>query len=311
MHVLVLGAGATGGYFGGRLAEAGAAVTFLVRPPRAARLAADGLVVVSPKGDIRRPVAVVTAAAEAAPADVVLLSCKAYDLETAIAAIAPAVEAGAAVLPVLNGLRHLDRLDEAFGAQKVLGGLAQITATLAADGRIRHLSPLHRLVFGARQADQADLVGRLAAVTAGANFDGGASDAILQEMWEKHAFIATLAGATCLMRGALCDILAQPGGEALILGMQAEGQAIAAACAMPLRDKAVAAGRRLLTDKASTMAASMLRDLEAGQRTEADHILGDLIDRGRAAGLPAPLLALAHLHLGTHAARQARQRAAG
>lgn len=309
MQILVLGAGATGGYFGGRLAEAGVGITFLVRPRRAEQLAADGLVVKSPKGDIRQPATAVLRAEDAGAVDAVLLTCKAYDLDAAIDAVRPAVAGGAAVLPVLNGLRHLDRLDAVFGAEKVLGGLAQITATLAPDGTIHHLSPLHRLVFGARTPAQADLVARLAAAVAEADFDGGASDAILLEMWEKHAFIATLAGATCLMRAALCDILAQPEGETLIVGMQEEGWAVAAANDMPLRDKAKTAARRMLTDKGSTMAASMLRDVEAGGPTEADHILGDLIARGRAKGVATPLLALAFLHLEAYARRRGREAA--
>lgn len=310
MRCLVLGAGATGGYFGGRLADAGADVTFLVRPGRKLQLAQGGLVVESPCGDIRRPVETVTADAPGGGYDLVLLSCKAYDLDDAIAAITPAVGAQTVVLPVLNGLNHLDRLDRAFGAGRVLGGLAQITATLTADGVIRHLAPIHRLVFGARSADQVAVVQRFAEIVARAKFDGVVSQNILQEMWEKHAFIATLAGSTCLMRAALCDILAQPGGEAMILAMRDEAAAIAAAAGYPLRPNAKAGGERLLTDRRSTMAASMLRDLEAGFRTEMDHIIGDLIHRGQAHGIAAPHLSLAWLHLQAAAARKAREQAA-
>lgn len=310
MRILVLGAGAMGGYFGGRLSEAGADVTFLVRPRRQQQLVNDGLVIESPCGDIRKAVATVTAEDPGNGYDVVLLTCKAYDLDDALTAIAPAVGPATLVLPILNGLSHLDRLDASFGAARVLGGLAQITATLTADGTIRHLSPLHRFVFGTRSPEQAEPTAKLAETVGKAKFDGVQSQAIIQEMWEKHAFIATLAGATCLMRATVGDILANPGGDALILGIRDEAAAIAAANAHPLRPNAKAGGEKLLVDRRSTMAASMLRDLEGGHRTEADHVIGDLIRRGATHGIAAPLLSLAYLHLQASVSWQVREHAA-
>jgi 2-dehydropantoate 2-reductase len=311
MRILVLGAGATGGYFGGRLAEAGADVTFLVRAARARQLERDGLVVESPRGDIRRPVDVVTSESIPGRYDLVLLSCKAYALDDAIAAITPAMGERTLVLPVLNGLNHLDRLDAAFGTARVLGGLAQITASLAADGTVKHLSPLHRLVFGPRVAEQEELARQFAGIVGRASFDGVLSEQIMQDMWEKHAFIATLAGATCLMRAALCDILAANGGEEMILAMRDEAATIAAANGYAPRQKALDGGSALLTDRTSTMAASMLRDVEAGRETEGDHIIGDLLRRGEARGRTAPLLKLAWLHLLAYDARRIRELAAG
>jgi 2-dehydropantoate 2-reductase len=148
MRILVLGAGGIGGYFGGRLAEAGADVTFLVRPGRAEQLARDGLVVKSPLGEIQRAVRFVTteSLADDGRYDVLLLTCKAYDLEAAIATIAPAVAAGAAIVPLLNGMRHLDRLDLAFGRAAVLGGECQIAATLTPSGEVQHLNKFAALV---------------------------------------------------------------------------------------------------------------------------------------------------------------------
>lgn len=309
MRILVLGAGAMGGYFGGRLAEAGADVTFLVRPRRQQQLQQDGLVVESPCGEIHMPVATVTANAPGDGYDVILLSCKAYDLDESIAAIKPAVGTTTLVLPVLNGLNHLDRLDAAFGAPRVMGGLAQISATLTPEGIVRQFTPLHRFVFGAREAVQDATVEDFAQMVVSAKFDGVRSPDIVQEMWEKHAFIATLAGVTCLMRASLCDILAQAGGEAMILAMRDEAAAIAAANGRPLRPNAKAGGERLLVDRKSPMAASMLRDVEGGHRTEADHIVGDLIRRGETHGIAAPLLSLAYLHLRAHAARLEREAA--
>src|SRR5437867_4913972 len=153
MRFLVLGAGAVGGYFGGRLAEAGRDVTFLVRGQRAAQLAEHGLRVDSPLGDFLTPVKVATADRVGGPYDVVLLTAKHYDLDSAIEAIRPGVGAQSAVLPLLNGLVHLDRLDAAFGPQCVLGGVAYVGAVLQPDGSIRHHNRLSGIAFGERSGD--------------------------------------------------------------------------------------------------------------------------------------------------------------
>src|SRR5438105_3126679 len=154
MRVLVLGAGAVGGYFGGRLAEAGRDVTFLVRAPRAAALAEHGLKVESPLGDFQVPVKVATADRVGGPYDVVLLTAKHYDLDAAIEAIRPAVAPGTAVLPLLNGLIHLDKLEAAFGPDRVLGGVAYVGAVLLPDGSIRHVNRLSGIAHGERPMDQ-------------------------------------------------------------------------------------------------------------------------------------------------------------
>ena len=123
MRILVVGAGAIGGYFGGRLLQAGSDVTFLVRPKRASELASAGLVIRSPAGDVtlKNP-PTVQADKLAETFDVVLLSCKAFDLEDAIKSFAPAVGPKTAIIPLLNGMLHLDVLDKKFGADRVLAG---------------------------------------------------------------------------------------------------------------------------------------------------------------------------------------------
>src|SRR6185437_8047965 len=184
MKILVLGAGAVGGYFGGRLAEAGADVTFLVRPARAARLAAHGLVVKSPFGDIAKPVKTVAAASEGGPYELVLLTCKAYDLDSAIASIAPAVDGGAAVLPLLNGMAHLDALDRRFGAAKVLGGLCFVAATLTPAGEVHQLgSMLNGIVFGERSGTISPCSEALKAAFGAAPVDSRISGEIVRDMW--------------------------------------------------------------------------------------------------------------------------------
>jgi 2-dehydropantoate 2-reductase len=308
MRILVLGAGGIGGYFGGRLAEAGADVTFLVRPGRAAQLARDGLVVKSPLGDIQRAVRFVTTEglADDVRHDVLLLTCKAYDLEAAIAAVAPAVAAGAVIVPMLNGMRHLGRLDLAFGRVAVLGGLCQIAATLSPTGEVQHLNRFSVLILGPRAPGQERIAAAFAAAAGTVKFDLRVSDNVLQDMWEKFVMLATMAGMNCLMRGSVGNIMQTDDGEALTLEMLEECDLVAHAAGHRCREDFLARARGLLTERGSSFAASMLRDVERGGPTEAAHIVGDMLARARAAGLPSRMLGVAWCHLQTHEVRRPR-----
>lgn len=308
MRILVLGAGAVGGYFGGRLVEAGGDVTFLVRPRRAAELAANGLAIASPAGDATLAVRTVTV--PAAPYDVVLLCCKAYDLAAAMESVAPAVGAESCVLPLLNGLRHLDLLDARFGAPRVLGGSCAIAATLGESGRILHLSEFHRMTFGERDGRRSERVTAFAALAARAKFGSVASDAILLEMWEKWVLLATLAGITCLMRASVGAIVATRDGKALTDELLAECSTIAAASGFAPRAEFLERTRGVLTARGSPFTASMLRDIERGGPTEGAHILGDLLQRARVLGVAAPLLRIATCHTEAYEARRASGSAA-
>ncbi len=302
MRILMVGAGAIGGYFGGRAVEAGANMTFLVRPRRAAQLAADGLVIRSPCGDLVRPVATVLPGALGGPYDAVVLSCKAYDLDDAITSFAPAAGPGAAVLPLLNGMRHLDVLDARFGPGAVLGGQCQIAATLEPDGIIRHLGELQALSLGERDGTMSPRVEALAAAFAGCG--GRASGTILQDMWEKWVFLASLACLTSSMRAAVGDVVAA-GGTWFAHGLFDEAAAIAAGAGHPPRPAFVERMRGAIAAPGSTFTASMLRDIERGGRIEAEHIVGDLIARGSEEG--TRLLRTAYLHLKAYEARRARE----
>src|SRR5438874_8295287 len=185
MRFLVLGAGAVGGYFGGRLAEAGRDVTFLVRGQRANAIVEHGLKVTSPLGDFGVPVKVATADRVGGPYDCVLLTAKHYDLDGAIAAIRQAVGQNTVVLPLLNGLVHLDRLDAAFGAERVLGGVAYVGAVLQPDGSIRHVNRLSGIAFGERSGDVTERARAIETDFAGTPVSAPANPNILQEMWEK------------------------------------------------------------------------------------------------------------------------------
>lgn len=308
MRILVLGAGGTGGYFGGRLIEAGRDVTFLVRPRREAQLRTDGLVVVSPLGDIRRPVPTVTAAT--APYDLILFSAKAYDLDAAIAAIAPAVGPETLILPMLNGLAHLEALDRAFGPARVLGGVVHISATLDADGAVRHLNKLHRLIFGERDPASAERCAVVEGAFAGCAVDWRRSRDVLQDLWEKWVFLAALAAVTCAMRADMGTVVAARGGKALILGILDECRAVAAAEGRAPSDKFFAGTQRTLTEPGSPLVASMLRDIQRGGPTEGDHVIGDLVRRGVGRGLGVPLLTIADTHLQAYEIGRGRTAAA-
>jgi 2-dehydropantoate 2-reductase len=298
MRILVVGAGAIGGYFGGRLSQAGADVTFLVRPKRAAELAAAGLVIKSPLGDVtlKNP-PTVQADKLAEQFDVVLLSCKAFDLDDAIKSFAPAVGPNTAILPLLNGMRHLESLDAKFGPQHVLGGLCAIAVTLNEKREVVHLQPLQSLTFGERDGKSSDRVRAIAGVMDKGNFGSKTSDDIIQEMWEKWVFLASLAASTSLMRASVGVILAAPGGKDFILGMLDECSAVAAAEGHAPRAPYLERVHGMLTAEGSQMTASMFRDIKAGAPVEADHVVGDLVARADAAKVPVPKLRTAYTHL--------------
>ncbi|MDE2375710.1 2-dehydropantoate 2-reductase [Bradyrhizobium sp.] len=298
MRILVVGAGAIGGYFGGRLLQAGRDVTFLVRPRRAAELASSGLVIRSPNGDVtlKNPPAVQADSLKQA-FDVVLLSCKAFDLDDAVTSFAPAVGPTTAIIPVLNGMRHLDVLDQRFGSARVLGGLCAIAATLNEKREVVQLQPMQSINYGERDGTLSDRVLAIDETFRSGIAGAAASRNILQDMWEKWVFLASLAAATCLMRTSVGNILAAPGGKDFMLGMLDETSAIATSAGFPPGGPFFERVRGMLTAEGSPMTASMFRDVKAGLPVEADHIIGDLIARAEAAKVPVPKLRIAYTHL--------------
>jgi 2-dehydropantoate 2-reductase len=298
MRILVVGAGAIGGYFGGRMLAAGRDVTFLVRPKRAAELADAGLVIKSPNGDVtlKNPPAL-QAGQISQKFDVVLLSCKAFDLDDAIKSFAPAVGPQTSIIPLLNGMRHLDVLDDKFGRERVLGGLCAIAVTLNEHREVVHLQPMQSLNFGERDGKMSGRVRAIAEIMASGKFGSVASEHIVQEMWEKWVFLASLAASTCLMRASVGTILASPGGKDFLLGMLDESGAVAAAEGFAPRTPFLERTRGMFTTEGSQMTASMFRDIKAGTAVEADHVIGDLIARADAAKVPVPKLRTAYIHL--------------
>lgn len=311
MRFLMVGAGALGGYFGGRLLEAGRDLSFLLRPRRAAQIAKTGLVVQSPFGNLQLPSPPHVLAEDIrAPFDVVVVGSKAYDLDATMASFAPAVGPDTVILPLLNGMSHIDRLAERFGSERVLGGLCMISATLDDEGRVLHLNDMHGLAFGERAGGRSARVDAIAAQFAGAKFDATLSENISQDMWEKWIFIASAAGLTSLMRASIGDI-ASAGGQDVALAIFDECCAIAAHNGFAPRPAAVERGRAMMTAPGSPMTASMYKDIVRGAPIEADHIVGDLLGRAPAApssSVPS-VLRTAYVHLKAYEARRAREAA--
>jgi len=313
MKILVLGAGATGGYFAGRIAQVGADVTFLVREQRAAQLAANGLVVRSPHGDFTVRPQVVKQPEVRPDYDLVFLTCKAYDLDSAIESIRPAMGPAAHVMPLLNGLVHIDRLASEFGAARVAGGTCGIQGTLTPEGEVRQIGQIHRIAYGLLPGTSADARGKLE--TLHGFFKQTPVDAVLAadvllELWEKFVLLTTMASMTTLMRGGIGDALAADEGEAIVEETLAACAQTAARAGYTVRDKQMAAYRKMLFARGSDFAASMLRDIEGGRRVEADHVVGDMLKRARAAGVDTGPLRIAYAHLQAYQARRKREGAA-
>lgn len=304
MKILVLGAGGTGGYFGGRLLEAQADITFLVREKRAAQIMANGLIIESPDGRVVQPARTVTSETVRPEYDIIMLSCKAYDLSSSIAAIKPAMRENTIIMPLLNGMSHLDVLDAMFGKAHVMGGSCSIVATLTPDGIVKSMADVNAIVWGARDASQAPAVAALQAAFSKTRVEWRVSDNIIQDMWEKLAFLSTLAGMTCLMRGTIGELLSTEDGQAIAKHYLASCIAVATHEGYAPRPPAMTRYETVLNDKASPITASMLRDLESGNAVEAAHIVGYMRDKAREHGVDDLVISIAYAHLQTYQNRR-------
>jgi 2-dehydropantoate 2-reductase len=300
MRTLVVGAGATGGYFGARLVQADRDVTFLVRPRRAAALQERGLRITGlGEAEVITP-NLVTADRLTEPYDLVLLSVKATALDQALADVAPAVGEHTAIVPFLNGMAHLDALNARFGVANVLGGVVIVATTISEEGDIVRLGPGGSITTGEQHGEDTTRLRAIAQELGDANFDMTTSSDILAKMWEKWIFIATTSAMVCLMRGTIGDVLAVPDGDRLGPAILAEAAATAAAAGYPAAPAWTDMIEQRVTAQGSQGTTSMYRDLTAGAHTEVEQILGDLTARAAALSVPAPLLGLATMHLRVH-----------
>jgi 2-dehydropantoate 2-reductase len=306
MKALILGAGAVGGYWGARLTQAGIDVTFLLREKRADKVKKEGLVVKSPKGDATVPVKVVTKGSDGGPYDVVILACKAYDLDSAMDSIAPAIGNDTVIVPMLNGHAHFAKLDAKFGEAHVAGGLARIAGMLGPNGEILH-SGSSGVSFGERAggAPRASLVA-LDAACKKAGIDGGLNANINQDLWDKWIMLGSIASMCSAMRGTVGDIMESQDGLAIMTEILDECCEVAKAEGYAPGDKMRENVKAALTGKGSKSVASILGDIEKGGAVEAFQITGDMLGRARKHGIAAPNLRFAYAHLQTYEARRSR-----
>lgn len=308
MRILVVGAGAVGGYFGGRLAEAGRDVTFLVRGRRAEEIKAKGLQIISPYGNLVLDPRAITAEQITGPYDLILLGVKSYALAGAMDDFAPAVGPTTMILPALNGMRHIDLLTGRFATPSVLGGVCRVAAEIDPEGRIQQLAGFQSLIYGEMDGTTTPRLQAVDATLRGAGFDASISGHIMQDMWQKWVQLATLGAINCLLRGNIGQIAAIPGGSGICLSILRECAEVAKACGYPQAGPFLERQTVDLTDQHSPMTSSMYRDLTKGLSVEVDTILGDLLHRGKKHGLITPLLEAAFVNLSIY--QQGRNRTA-
>lgn len=306
MRILIVGAGAIGGFYGAHLAKAGRDVTFLVRPHRADQLRQAGLQLKSPKGDISITPKLVTAGGLDGAYDIVLVAVKAFSLEAVMADMAPAVGAKSMILAPLNGMKHMDLLSSRFGKQAVLGCACRIAVDLDSEGRVIHFAPIEDIAYGEMDGSKSERVTALDAFMQGAGFTARLVTDIARELWEKWILLSGLGGINCMMRGSIGEVAAAPGGTAFVHQLLDEIAAIVVKVGVPPAATFIGFAKEFLTAEGSPMTSSMYRDLSRGRAVEADQIIGDLVARGAAAGIAAPMLSAVYANLCVYQARIAK-----
>jgi len=290
MRILMAGAGATGGYFGARLAQSGQDVTFLVRERRYQQLQANGLVLQTPQGTEKLQPQLTQASTLAGHYDLIIVTVKSFALDQVMDDIAPAVGPDTLIMPILNGMRHIATLQQRFGEDKVMGGLCKINATLGDEGEVIQMTPLHQLLYGALDGNNDARLQRVDAALRDCQVDTLFSNNIMDELWEKWLLLSTLGAVCCLARGNTQQILTSRGGEALLQDIFAEILSVITAEGYQPRPAVTARIFELLNNPATPMTSSMYRDLTQGYDIEADQVIGDLLLRAKRNGLVTPLL---------------------
>jgi len=308
MKVLVLGAGGTGGVVGGRLHASGADVSFVVRERRREQLRQDGLRIESPHGNLQVQVKALLASELQPDFDLVILACKAYDLEAAIATVQRGVSGRTAILPLLNGLAHMERLNAVFGKERVLGGSIRMQVVLSPEGIVRQLNDWQTLTFGEQDGTVTPRVTALRDMLRPTGIEAQLSTQIARDMWMKMVHLSTVAGMTCLMRASVGEIARTPDGAALMVRLLEANAAVAAKEGYGPSDAFLREFRALFSNRDAPYTASMLRDIERKGPVEADHIIGFMLERARAHGLDDSLHTIVYTHLKAYEQRRAAGR---
>ena len=299
MKILVLGVGGIGGFFGGYLHESGADVTFLVRPKRKALLITDQLKVISPLGNLNLDPKLILAEELKPVYDIILISCKTYDLDQAIIDLRPTKGRGL-IIPLLNGITHMKKLDEEFGKDNIMGGLAHISSNVNEDGTIEHFSEFKKLTFGNRDLSKNNAVKEFAEVCAKTKFDVVLSEDINLDLWKKWVFISTVAGATTLFSCSLGEIVRNDFGKKIIIDLFDECRSIAKLYEFNFEDSEVDTILKTITSSSSPIKASMQRDVEKKSFTEHEQIFGDLIIKGQKYNFECPILMSCYIRMNVY-----------
>ena len=290
MRILVMGAGAVGGYFGGQLAANGHDVTFGARGAHATAMRESGLVIRSDRGELRiEPAKLLGDPGVSGPFDVALIAVKMYDLAPAVAALAPHVGPGTAVIPLENGVDAESELEGLLPIGCLCGGVAEIGSHIEAPGVIRHIGTMARLRFGELDGSRSARLEALAAACAASGIEHYLTDTIRTAIWTKFCFLAPFATITTLAARPIGPIrddatLWQQFG---LLLQEAVTVARASGIALPadvVEDRLAHTGRL-----PATMQSSMLTDFQAGRRLELDWITGAVVRRGTALDVPSPV----------------------
>jgi 2-dehydropantoate 2-reductase len=307
MRFLIVGAGALGGYYGGMLLKGGADVTFLVRPRRAAQLAEYGLVIKRAEGEFSTPVKTVSAGGIGGPYDVVLLACKAYDLDAAIDDFTAALTTDGAVLPILNGINHIDTLAARLGGERVLGGVGMINAELSPDGAVAfRLAIENHISFGELDGQRSARCLEIQCAFAAGDVPAAVSERIVAEMWAKFCGYAAVATLATLTRARAGEVAAAPSGAAFVAAVLAECDRVIAAEGYPPPPAIGNFLCGLYSRLGSDYRPSIAVDMEAGRPTEGEHTIGDLVRRAERRGLDTPILRAALCNLQIYEALRKR-----
>lgn len=297
MRILIVGAGSTGGFFGAKLAKAGRDVTFLVRPQRLSQLEQHGLYIQSPAGDIEIQPQLITSSQIHGPFDIVLVAVKAYTLDSALQDMHGAVGPDTVILPLLNGMRHMDVIAKKYGEDRLLGCVCKVATTLDENGRIVQQGTFNDIAYGELDGSDSDRIALVHKFMRDAGFDAKTSKTILRDMWEKWTLLAAMGSINCLMRGSIGDVASVQGGHEFAKRAIDEVVSIVHAVGQELSEPFLEEAYRLLTLEGSPQTSSMYRDLIARRGIEAHQIIGDLLERATAKGLEAPILALVYTNL--------------
>ena len=296
MKILILGAGAIGGFFGAHLMKSGANVSFLVREKRKDELKKSGINIFSINGELKVNPKLLDKNLSGQHFDVIILTNKSYDLIESIREIKPYVNK-TMIIPLLNGMAHYEILDKEFGKEKIFGGTAYISTAMNNYGSIQQITSRASIKFGPRMQKNINIANEFYEICKETEFECDFSDHIELDLWRKYVLIGATAASTVLFQKPLGEISATTYGKSLIIEIHEECKKIVLSKGYDIGIEATNYNIKLITDKGSLLKASMLRDFETGKKTECEHILGYLIELAKRNNVQCNLIKAAHTRI--------------